>query len=122
MELSQKPKKHNRPLCFQVIGWGGIVALILEAITIFFRFGLGLQSSRDTQFLAPYTLGIRIHHGYIGILFLLLGWRAKEPSWQKGWWILGLGLLISDLLHHFVVLWWTTGSPHFDLVYPNLPH
>ena len=33
--------------------------------------------------------------------------------------ILGLALIKSDLMHHFLVLWPFTGSHDFDLVYPE---
>lgn len=35
--------------------------LAIEAITCALRFGLGMQSSRDTSALARWTLGLRIH-------------------------------------------------------------
>lgn len=40
--------------------------------------------------------------------------------WSVGWicFVVGVGLLSSDLIHHFLVLWPMTGSPDFDLVYP----
>jgi hypothetical protein len=31
--------------------------------------------------------------------------------------VFGSALLFSDLAHHFLVLWPTTGSPQFDLFY-----
>ena len=34
-------------------------------------------------------------------------------------WILAIGLVVSDLVHHFLVLWPLTGSPQFDLFYPG---
>jgi hypothetical protein len=30
---------------------------------------------------------------------------------------IGIGLFISDMIHHFVVLWIITGNPQFDLLY-----
>ena len=29
----------------------------------------------------------------------------------------GIGLFVSDMIHHFVVLWIITGNPQFDLLY-----
>lgn len=88
------------------------LTLFLEAITLFFRFGLHLQSTRDTAKLGTYTFGIRIHHGYLGVPLIF----AKRRYWciRIGW-----ALICSDLIHHFLVLWPTTGSPQFDLIYPR---
>ena len=33
--------------------------------------------------------------------------------------LLGAALFLSDMVHHFLVLWPVTGSPQFDLVYPE---
>jgi hypothetical protein len=30
-------------------------------------------------------------------------------------------LIFSDLAHHFIVLWPITGSPEFDIIYPDHP-
>lgn len=97
---------------------GLALALAFEAVTLAARFGAGLQSTRDTGFLAAWTFGLRIHHGYLGLVLLVL--RGRLPAWRarRGATILGIGLLVSDLVHHFLVLWPLTGSPQFDLFYP----
>ncbi|NLI76360.1 MAG: hypothetical protein GX442_07960 [Candidatus Riflebacteria bacterium] len=94
------------------------VALI-EGVTALFRFGLGLESTRDTAAtVGRLTGGIRIHHGYIGVLLLLIARRLVREGPARRWaLILGWSLALSDLIHHFVVLWLATGSPQFDLVY-----
>ena len=33
--------------------------------------------------------------------------------------LVGVGLFVSDMVHHFVVLWLATGSPEFDIRYPG---
>lgn len=98
--------------------WGLGLAGVIELVTAFFRFGLKMESTRDTGWLASLTFGYRIHHGYPGLLLLLVAiWLAPGP--KRNWAIvLGLGLLVSDLVHHFLVLWPITGSPQFDLTYP----
>lgn len=96
---------------------GLVAAAVIEGVTLAARFGAGLQSTRDTAFLAKLTFGVRIHHGYLGALLLLALPLARGKS-ARGWMIvLGLGLLVSDLVHHFLVLWPVTGSPQFDLFY-----
>lgn len=98
---------------------GLLAAAAIEAVTLLARFGLKLQSTRDTAALARLTFGYRIHHGYLGALLLLV-WPAL-PSGRARWWagVLGIALLVSDLVHHFLVLWPLTGDPQFHLRYPD---
>ena len=35
--------------------------------------------------------------------------------------IVGVALLISDALHHFVVMWIATGAPEFNFFYDTAP-
>ena len=141
------------------------LTLVFESVTCFFRFGLGMESTRDTaSTVGRYiTGGIRIHHGYVGILLLLIVrimmlcstprtapsrhcsccghhcrccrlLREERVVQRRGrhdhlhhhaahwiWWmrVVGWSLITSDLVHHFLVLWPLTGSPHFDWVYPK---
>jgi hypothetical protein len=105
---------------WQVCGLSVLAAILMEAITAGMRFGIGLQSTRDTGFIGYLTFGVRIHHGYFGILMLLVTWLRPEPvAWRHLAIIVGSGLVISDLMHHFLVLWPITGSPEFDLTYPT---
>lgn len=110
----------KRLLVFRTIA----LTITFEIITLVSRFGLQIESTRDTAFLATFTLGLRIHHGYIGILIALASYYFSRSASTKSkrflLWILasGLGLFLSDMLHHFLVLWPITGSPQFDLIYP----
>lgn len=99
--------------------YGLILAVIIELICCIMRFGLGLESTRDTAFLAGFTLGLRIHHGYIGGLFLGMTFPGKLSRWRNILIIIGLGLFVSDLIHHFGILWPVTGRHYFDLFYPS---
>jgi hypothetical protein len=96
---------------------GLLLAGVIELITLISRFGFGLQTTRDTQQLAPWTLGLRIHHGYVGLLGLMLWAMLPTGAWRRWVLMLSIGLIASDLVHHFVVLWPITGSPQFDLRY-----
>lgn len=106
----------------QVIAGAWLLTIGIEAITAFMRFGLKIQSTRDTaSILSALTGGIRIHHGYIGLLLAvaaLLAWRRWPPvaRWML---LVGVALVASDLIHHFVVLRLVVGDPQFDLVYPK---
>lgn len=104
-----------------VFAFGTISAAITELATVVLRFGLNLQSTRDTaSTVGLLTFGLRIHHGYIGVFLLLLGWCFPRGH-RNALWIVAIALILSDLAHHFLVLWPIEGSPQFDLVYPDHP-
>jgi hypothetical protein len=95
-----------------VVSFGEIIrgvvfwTLAFELLTLVLRFGFSLESTRDTASTVGYlTSGVRVHHGYVGVY------------WERRLAAVGGGLLASDLVHHFVVLWLLTGSPQFDLFY-----
>ena len=102
-----------------------MLTLLFEAVTVLFRFGFKVQATRDTaKYVARWTRGFRVHHGYWGVPLLILGVALLATSigpMQAAMWsvILGLALIKSDLVHHFLVLWPITGSHDFDLVYPE---
>jgi hypothetical protein len=52
---------------WKVFAVGLVLAVLFEAITLGFRIGLSLQSTRDTAALGAYTFGLRVHHGYVGL-------------------------------------------------------
>jgi hypothetical protein len=80
-----------------------------------------LQSTKDTAAIGTFTLGLRVHHGYIGVFLVLLGW-CFPAGLRHLLWMVGIGLIVSDFVHHFFVLWPITGSPQFDLFYPTHPY
>ncbi|EKD84030.1 MAG: hypothetical protein ACD_39C00295G0002 [uncultured bacterium] len=97
------------------------LTLAIEAVTLFFRFGLGLKSTEHTaSTVGQLTMGIRFHHGYAGLilLFLLLFKRFKESRSADVMFVAGLSMFISDVIHHSL-LYVITGSADFDLVYPG---
>lgn len=108
-----------------ILPWAIGLTLAFEAITILFRFGFKVEATRDTaKYVARWTRGMRVHHGYWGVPLLTLGAVALALSlgpMQASVWmiIVGLALIKSDLMHHFLVLWPITGSHDFDLVYPE---
>ena len=96
------------------------LTVLFEAATLFLRVGAGLQSHVATAGLGSFTLGLRIHHGYIGMALLASApWlKTRFPgSWDRLS-AVGVGLVLSDAIHHLVALWALTGSPSFDLFYP----
>lgn len=105
--------------------WTVGLTLVFELVTVLFRFGFKLEATRDTQALARWTRGIRIHHGYWGVPLAIIGagllLTPAAPGVGVAFWmlVLGLALIKSDLIHHFLVLWPITGSHDFHLRYPG---
>jgi hypothetical protein len=96
------------------------LTLIIELITIFLRFGLNMKTSNTTALIVgKFTFGIRIHHGYIGILLIIMAVFFPTALVSNRLLITGMSLFLSDVIHHFLVLWPITGSPEFDLLYPK---
>lgn len=93
-----------------------LLTFIIELITVFFRFGLELKAREATHAVSTLTFGLRIHHGYIGLLVMAASALAGEKL-KKYAFIAGAALFLSDLIHHFVVLKFITGSPEFDIFY-----
>ena len=97
-----------------------LLAIAIEALTVLLRYGFGLESNRDTaSTVGVVTMGLRIHHGYVGLVCLLLALAARR-RWPRAWSplvVIGLALVLSDAIHHFLVLWAIEGSPQFDLWY-----
>ena len=107
---------------FRIVCFGLALALGIELLTIWCRFGLGLDATYATESLSTVTFGIRIHHGYVGLLLMLIAglWTGPDSRLRDSLWITAIGLTASDLVHHFLVLWPAVGSPRFDLFYPRL--
>jgi hypothetical protein len=121
--MLQKVLAHCAQLtALQVALYGLLLAVSIEAFTIWARYGLGLASTRDTPSVGRLTFGIRIHHGYVGVaLATAAACLGQQPGLRNFLLMIALGLILSDLMHHFLVLWPLTGSPEFDLVYPRPP-
>ncbi|APZ92050.1 hypothetical protein [Fuerstiella marisgermanici] len=102
--------------------WSVGLTFIFEAVTCLLRFGMQMESTRNTaSTIGHITCGLRIHHSYIGVLMIVFAcwlWQ-KFPGFSWGLLAAGLGLFFSDMIHHFLVLWPIVGSPQFDLVYPT---
>ena len=107
------------------VSWGRIIVLglvgagLFELVTIILRFRLRLRSSQQTAWIGRLTFGLRIHHGYVGVLLLLLATLPLSPFPLRLGIVAGLSLALSDALHHFVVLPLAVGATEFDLHYPR---
>ncbi len=98
---------------------GLVLGLLIEAVTCFNRFALGLRAADHLDLLTWATFGVRAHHGYFGLACLAV-WAAtslmrrfRAGLWRSAFLTVGIGLALSDAVHHFVVLWPITGSPEF---------
>ncbi len=104
----------------KIILYSIFLTVIIEIICLVLRYGFGLESSKDTaSTIGMITFGIRVHHGYVGLILLVLAWvyRKKRTVLFDLILICGLGLFLSDIIHHFFVLWPIEGSPNFDMFY-----
>ncbi|MEM9415192.1 MAG: hypothetical protein AAGA29_06930 [Planctomycetota bacterium] len=118
-------------LLLDAVLWTVGLTVLFEGVTVVFRFGFKLEATRDTaKYVARWTRGIRIHHGYWGVPLALIGAgmllapaAPGAPGIGIAFWmlVLGLALIKSDLIHHFLVLWPITGSHDFHLRYPSHP-
>jgi hypothetical protein len=91
---------------------------VIEAATCLLRFSLQWEATRDTGFLGGWTFGLRIHHCYLGMVLVIVGAvfaRGLALNWTL---VFGTAVVLSDLVHHFAILWPLTGEPQFDLFYP----
>ncbi len=117
---SIKNREMELRLSYENIFWIVVLTILMEGITIIFRFGFGYEATRDTKYFSVITLGFRIHHGYIGIILVLFAAYWLEEGLFRIWAIrIGWALIASDLIHHFLVLWPITGDPQFHLRYPK---
>lgn len=97
-----------------------ILTVAIETVTVVLRYVFHLESTRDTaSTIGVVTLGLRVHHGYVGIVMLLVAWATRR-WWPRVWAHLvvwGIALVASDAVHHFLVLWPLEGDPQFHLWY-----
>jgi hypothetical protein len=99
-----------------------IATVVIELVTIVLRFGFALESTRHTaSTIGVLTMGLRIHHGYCGALIVIVAWGLSQQYARIAKWgyVAGWALFLSDMIHHFAVLWPITGSPQFHLFYPG---
>ena len=102
----------------QAVLCGLVLAVFIEAATCVMRFGLGMQSGRDSAWLAPFTMGYRIHHSYYGLVMLAAAAFVRGRGVRNVLLLVGASCVLSDLIHHFIVLQFITGSAEFYMRYP----
>jgi hypothetical protein len=75
-----------------------------------------MKARESTKAIAGLTLGLRIHHGYIGLLIMAAA-SFLTGKYKQYAFIAGAAMFLSDVIHHFIVLKLITGSPEFDIFY-----
>lgn len=91
-----------------VILWTIVSTVLVEAFTLYLRFHKGIDA---VEFNKTAPLLLQIHHMFWSVPLLVI----VPFLWRKvrlGGTILGisLGLILSDLVHHFLVLPLTVGN------------
>ena len=95
-----------------------LLTILIEGAVAILRFVFGFEATRDTVQIQTLFDGLRIHHGYIGVLILVLAGVFREfRGFRNIMLLIGSAMILSDIFHHFVILWPITGSPHFDVYY-----
>ncbi len=101
-----------------VAAWCLALTAGIELFTCLLRFGFSLESQKHTAWMARFTFGYRDHHGYWGILLLVIAaFVWKRRALRNALFMVGGALFLSDMIHHFLVLWPVTGSPEFYIRY-----
>jgi hypothetical protein len=95
-----------------------LVTCAIELVTVALRFGCGLRSDTHTRWLAKITAGRRIHHAYLGVAVMATSLIVESSSALcHALVVVGASLALSDLVHHYLVLWPLTGDPEFRTRY-----
>jgi len=96
-----------------------LLAISIEVLTVFVRFAFKIKT-KDVLIRIMKHFGwkkvIHFHHGFVGIIIFIVAYVYGFNFWMD----VGLGVLISDVIHHFLVLWPIMGSPEFHVIYKNI--
>ena len=91
-----------------IILWTVASTVLIEAVTIYLRFRSGVSA---IEFNKTAPLLLQIHHMFWSIpLFLVVPLVWRNPRLSGSLVGIALGLIFSDLMHHFVVLPLTVGN------------
>lgn len=91
-----------------IVVWTIAVTLVAEAITCALRFGTGATA---TEFNKTAPLLLQIHHMFWSVpLLAVVPFVWRRPRLSGTLLGIGLGLILSDLAHHFLVLPLTVGN------------
>jgi len=97
----------NRPMIIPgtkpaMWAWAAAVTVLSEAVALFTRFGLGVDAA---QFNRTAPLVLQLHHMFWSLpLFAVAAAMRPFPRVRRALLGIAIGLVASDLLHHFAVL------------------
>jgi hypothetical protein len=82
--------------------WCSIVTVVVEAITLWLRFGRRVEAN---EFNRSAPLLLQFHHMFWSLpLFAIAAILRNRPPIAAALVGIGMGLIVSDLAHHFLVL------------------
>jgi hypothetical protein len=85
-----------------VVNWFVATTVFAEAITLWLRFDRGIEA---TEFNRTAPLLLQIHHMFWSVpLLVAMPLFRRQPRALETLLGISLGLVVSDLMHHFVVL------------------
>jgi hypothetical protein len=85
-----------------MVVWFLIATAVAETITLWLRFGRGIEA---TEFNRTAPLLLQIHHMFWSLpLLVALPLFRRRPRIGEPLLGIALGLIVSDVMHHFVVL------------------
>jgi hypothetical protein len=91
-----------RPPPRHLLAWTAGLTAAIEAVTLGLRFGGGVTAAEFNR-TAPWVL--QIHHMFWAVpVFAAALLVDGRPRLARGLWALAAALVVSDLVHHFVVL------------------
>ncbi|MFM9963228.1 MAG: hypothetical protein ACKV2Q_18625 [Planctomycetaceae bacterium] len=79
------------------------LTVVMEIATIAMRIAFGQSAAEYIAATEPPFL-MQIHHMFWSLPFVLVGMAVNERRMSWMLWSVSLGLIASDLLHHFLVL------------------
>jgi hypothetical protein len=92
----------------RILIWAIAVAVIVEAITLWLRFGRGVQAA---EFNKSAPLLLQIHHMFWSVPLLIAApFLLNRPRIFGPLIGISIGLIASDLAHHFLVSPLLTGT------------
>ncbi|MEK6846875.1 MAG: hypothetical protein AABY16_01775 [Nanoarchaeota archaeon] len=95
-----------------------ITAVIVEIITIVGRFKFNISTKNFWVSVMRHfnkKHWVHVHHIFLGLIISALALILESNLALN----LGIGIALSDAVHHFLVLWPLVGSPEFHIMYKN---
>ena len=95
--------------------------MVIEFVTLIFRFGFNRKSKEFYSNRLNRNWGnykFHWHHLFLGLVIVPLS-LVFSGMFKTIMFNLGLGVVFSDLVHHFIILNILVGESEFHLIYKN---